>query len=51
MTLGMSVTQSQFSPVSECPPQSCYKSLILPILVQKKIPVSIPPFVNAITFM
>ncbi|CAI9594580.1 unnamed protein product [Staurois parvus] len=39
----MSVTPSQFSPVSECPPQSRYKSLIA-------IPASIPPFVNAITF-
>ncbi|CAI9570202.1 unnamed protein product, partial [Staurois parvus] len=24
VSLGMSVTPSQFPPVSECPPQSCY---------------------------
>ncbi|CAI9566426.1 unnamed protein product, partial [Staurois parvus] len=27
MSLGMSMTPSQFPPVSECPPQSRYKSL------------------------
>ncbi|CAI9586496.1 unnamed protein product, partial [Staurois parvus] len=27
VSLGMSVTPSQFPPVSECPPQSWYKSL------------------------
>ncbi|CAI9553433.1 unnamed protein product, partial [Staurois parvus] len=27
VSLGMSVTPSQFPPVSECPPQSCNKSL------------------------
>ncbi|CAI9573140.1 unnamed protein product [Staurois parvus] len=31
VSLGMSVTPSQFSPVSECPPQSHYKSLIVTI--------------------
>ncbi|CAI9575827.1 unnamed protein product [Staurois parvus] len=31
VSLGMTVTPSQFPPVSECPPQSCYKSLIAPI--------------------
>ncbi|CAI9584171.1 unnamed protein product [Staurois parvus] len=40
----MSVTPSQFSPVSECPLQSHYKSLIA------TIPVYIQPFINAITF-
>ncbi|CAI9599207.1 unnamed protein product [Staurois parvus] len=29
--LGVSVTPSQFPPVSECPPQSRYKSLIATI--------------------
>ncbi|CAI9587839.1 unnamed protein product [Staurois parvus] len=51
----MSVTPSQFPPVSECLPQSCYKSLIAAITSKKKkekqIPVYMPPFVNAITFM
>ncbi|CAI9589851.1 unnamed protein product [Staurois parvus] len=28
VSLGMSLTPSQFPPVSECPPQSPYKSLI-----------------------
>ncbi|CAI9599205.1 unnamed protein product [Staurois parvus] len=28
VSLGMSVTPSQFPPVPECPPQSCYKLLI-----------------------
>ncbi|CAI9562802.1 unnamed protein product [Staurois parvus] len=28
VSLGMSVTPIQFPPVSECPPQSHYKSLI-----------------------
>ncbi|CAI9616101.1 unnamed protein product, partial [Staurois parvus] len=28
VSLGMSVAVSQFPPVSECPPQSRYKSLI-----------------------
>ncbi|CAI9562354.1 unnamed protein product [Staurois parvus] len=48
----MSVTPSQFPPVSECPPQSHYKLLIATITSKnnKKIPVYIPPFLNAITF-
>ncbi|CAI9588766.1 unnamed protein product, partial [Staurois parvus] len=32
----MSVTPSQFPPVSECPPQSRYKSLIAAITSKKK---------------
>ncbi|CAI9549448.1 unnamed protein product, partial [Staurois parvus] len=32
VSLGMSVTPSQFPPVSECPPQSRYKSLIAAII-------------------
>ncbi|CAI9575181.1 unnamed protein product, partial [Staurois parvus] len=32
VSLGMSVIPSQFPPVSECPPQSCYKSLIAAII-------------------
>ncbi|CAI9591364.1 unnamed protein product [Staurois parvus] len=51
VSLGMSLTPSQFPPVSECLPQSCYKSLIAAIASNKQIPVSIPQFVNAITFM
>ncbi|CAI9618651.1 unnamed protein product [Staurois parvus] len=46
----MSVTVSQSPPVSECPPQSCNKSLITSITRVKKIPVYIPPFLDAITF-
>ncbi|CAI9595502.1 unnamed protein product, partial [Staurois parvus] len=36
VSLGMSVTPSQFSPVSECPPQSRYKSLISAVTSKKK---------------
>ncbi|CAI9536752.1 unnamed protein product [Staurois parvus] len=36
VSLGMSVTPSQFPPVSECPPQSCYKSLIATITSKNK---------------
>ncbi|CAI9612231.1 unnamed protein product [Staurois parvus] len=54
VSLWMSVTPSQFPPVSECLPQSRYKSLIAPITSKenskKLIPAYIPPFVNAITF-
>ncbi|CAI9606350.1 unnamed protein product, partial [Staurois parvus] len=35
VSLGMSVTPSQFPPVSECPPQSLYKSLITAITSKK----------------
>ncbi|CAI9606132.1 unnamed protein product [Staurois parvus] len=47
---GISVTPSQFPPMSKCPPQSRYKSLIAAITSKKKISVYISPFVNAITF-
>ncbi|CAI9535325.1 unnamed protein product [Staurois parvus] len=50
VSLGMSVTPSQFPPVLEYPPQSRYKLLIAAITSKIKIPVSFPPFVNAITF-
>ncbi|CAI9564436.1 unnamed protein product, partial [Staurois parvus] len=45
-------SDSQFPPVSECPPQSHYKSLITAITSKKKkkIPVSMPPIVITITF-
>ncbi|CAI9593768.1 unnamed protein product, partial [Staurois parvus] len=36
VSLGMSVTPSQFPPVSECPPQSRFKSLITAITSTKK---------------
>ncbi|CAI9588058.1 unnamed protein product [Staurois parvus] len=39
VSLGKSVTPSQFPPVSECPPQSHYKSLITAITSKRKIPV------------
>ncbi|CAI9561426.1 unnamed protein product, partial [Staurois parvus] len=35
VSLGMSVTPSQFPAVSECPPQSCSKSLIVAITSKK----------------
>ncbi|CAI9574570.1 unnamed protein product [Staurois parvus] len=35
VSLGMSVTPSPFPPVSECPPQSRYKSLIAAITSKK----------------
>ncbi|CAI9542536.1 unnamed protein product, partial [Staurois parvus] len=41
VSLGMSVTPSQFPPVSECLSQSRYKSLIA--AGKKQNPVSIPP--------
>ncbi|CAI9594684.1 unnamed protein product [Staurois parvus] len=51
VSLGMSVKPNQFPPVSECPPQSHYKSLIATITsIKKKIPLYILPFVDAITF-
>ncbi|CAI9618535.1 unnamed protein product, partial [Staurois parvus] len=51
VSLGMSVTPNQFPPVSNCPPQSLYKSLIAASTSKKnKIPVYILPFVYAITF-
>ncbi|CAI9599138.1 unnamed protein product [Staurois parvus] len=51
VSLGMSVKPSQFLPVSECLPQSRYKSLVAAITIKKKnSSVYIPSFVNAITF-
>ncbi|CAI9586574.1 unnamed protein product, partial [Staurois parvus] len=49
----MSVAVSQFPPVSECPQQSRYKSLIVAItrITKKNSSICIPPFLNAITFM
>ncbi|CAI9587538.1 unnamed protein product, partial [Staurois parvus] len=50
----MSVTPSQFPPMSEFPPQSCsprYKSLIAAITSKKKKPsIYTLPFANAINF-
>ncbi|CAI9575526.1 unnamed protein product, partial [Staurois parvus] len=55
VSLGMSVTPSQYPPMSECPPQSRHKSLIVAIISIKKkknlkIPVSFPLFVKRYNF-
>ncbi|CAI9598269.1 unnamed protein product, partial [Staurois parvus] len=47
VSLGVSVTPSQFPPVSECPPQSLITAITSE---KKKSSIYTPPFVNAMTF-